>query len=73
MKRADLTTRMVLAAVEAHGVWAWETLVREYPPKLVLAAYQREVDAGRLNYGVALHRPFLDDKGKAFLASEDSP
>lgn len=68
MKRADLTTPMILAAVHAHGVDAWEVLTADYPPKLILAALQREVDAGRLDYGVALHRPFLTDKGRAALA-----
>jgi hypothetical protein len=67
MKRSDVTTQVILSAVDRHGVHAWEVLIEEVPPKLVLAAMQREVDADRLTYGVALHRPFLTDKGRAFL------
>lgn len=67
MKRSDLTTGLVLDAVARAGVRAWEDLIDAYPPKLVLAAFEREVDAGNLDYGVALHRPFLTNKGRARL------
>jgi hypothetical protein len=59
---------MILEAVATYGVHAWEVLAETCPPKLVLAAFQREVDAGRLDYGVALRRPFLTPEGKAYLA-----
>lgn len=68
MKRSDLSSRLILSAVEAHGVNAWEILAGRYPPKIVLAAMQREVDAGNLDYGVALHRPWLTDKGRTEMA-----
>lgn len=68
MKRSDLTTGMILRAVDQYGVHAWERLTDRYPPKVVLAAIQREVDADRLDYGVALHRPFLTPAGRAVLA-----
>lgn len=68
MKRSDLTTWMILATVDVAGVHAWEILINDFPPKLVLAAFEREVDADRLDFGVALRRPFLTPKGRATLA-----
>lgn len=66
LKRSDLTTEEVLRTVCVHGTSAWTMLRRRYPPKIVLAAYQREVDAGRLDYGVSLVRPWLTPKGVAW-------
>jgi hypothetical protein len=67
MKRSDLSTRIVLEVVDYWGMHAWERLSEKYPPKLVLAAIEREVTAGRLEYGVSVHRPWLTDSGRRVL------
>jgi hypothetical protein len=63
VKRSDLTTSVVLNAVRRFGASAYEVLSSEagyrFPPKVVIAAFQREVKAGRLDYGVSIARPFL--------------
>jgi hypothetical protein len=70
MKRSDLDSQLILGAVAYWGVHAWERPVEKYPPKLVLAAIEREVNAGRLNYGVAMRRPFLTDQGQEAIQGE---
>lgn len=62
MKRSDLTTAEVLATVESAGFKAYEILAERYPGKIVLAAFEREVNAGRLDYGVSLARPWLREQ-----------
>jgi hypothetical protein len=71
MKRSDLDSQLILGTVACWGVHAWERLVEKYPPKLVLAAIEREVGAGRLNYGVAMRRPFLTDQGRAAIQDQE--
>jgi len=43
----------------------WEYIFRamSYPPKIIYAAIQREVDRGYLDYGVSLRTAFLTEKG----------
>jgi hypothetical protein len=68
VKRSDLGTRMILGTVDYWGLHhAWERLVEKYPPKLVLAALEREYRAGRLECGVSERRPWLTAKGAAYL------
>lgn len=60
MKRSDLRTDFVLVIVQRYRTDAWEVLCgMGFPPKVVRAAFQREVKAGRLDYGVCIERPFL--------------
>lgn len=63
MKRSDLTTEAVLTAVRDHFPFAYEHLAEQYPGKVVIAAFEREVRRDRLDYGVSLARPFLTPKG----------
>jgi hypothetical protein len=59
---------MILSTVDYWGLHhAWERLVERYPPKLVLAALEREYRAGRLECGVSERRPWLTAKGAAYL------
>lgn len=67
MKRADLTTKTVLEAVCDHFPYAYEHLVRDYPGKVVLAAFEREYRKGLLEYGVTEARPFLTPEGSDAL------
>lgn len=60
IQRKHLTTEAVLLAVETFRTHAYDTLVDwGFPEKVVIAAFQREVKAGRLDYGVSIARPFL--------------
>lgn len=67
MKRSDLTTEMVLRTIAEHQFNAWERLTEQFPPKIVVAALMREEAAERIDYGVALHRPWLTGRGWAYL------
>lgn len=67
MKRSDLDTTTALLAVAKHRLRAYEALCTTFPEKVVQAAFHREVQASRLNYGVAAHRPWLEPKGEAWL------
>lgn len=71
MKRSDLTTRIILHVVATAGMNAWEVLSADRPAKVVLAAIQREYDAGNLECGVSETRPWLTPKGRAKLAEID--
>lgn len=64
MKRSDLDTRTVLEAVRQGGPYGKLT---SYPSKAVTAALERELRAGRIDYGVSLARPWLTDQGVAWL------
>jgi hypothetical protein len=72
-KRSDVTTRMVLAAVAEHRFGAMSVLAERYPWKVVERAFEREVAAGRLNYGISLRGCWLEPKGSALLASMEAP
>ena len=63
MKRADLTTEVALKAVRDYFPFAYEHLANQYPGKVVIAAFEREVRRDRLEYGVNVTRPFLTPKG----------
>lgn len=64
MKRADLSSHELCRTIANHGVWAWEQLIWRYPPKVVLAAIERDDKQGYLEWGVSARRPFLTDKGR---------
>lgn len=64
VKRSDLTTDEVMNAIRQHNRQAWERLTDIYPEKVVLAAFEREVDAGRLEYGVSLKRPWIVEENE---------
>lgn len=70
MKRSDLSTLELCQAIAEHGVQAWEHLVVRFPPKVVLAAIDRDTNAKFVSWGVAQRRPFLDERGEALLAAE---
>ncbi|GHE32379.1 hypothetical protein GCM10017673_39130 [Streptosporangium violaceochromogenes] len=67
MKRSDLNTPTVLAAIQEHGFAALAELAERFPRKVVLAAYAREERAGNLEYGVSAGSPWLTSKGEATL------
>lgn len=67
-KRADLTTDAVLATVRRHGSHAFEVLAAAYPSKLVVAALQRDTNAGYLECGVSTVRPWLSPQGDQRLS-----
>lgn len=67
MKRADLDTRTVLAAVRDHGTGAYGHLADRFPAKIVVAAFEREVRARRLECGVNVTLPFLEPDGWRWL------
>lgn len=66
-KRTHVDTWAVLAAVRDHEFAAFRELVAAFPAKVVLAAFRRETGRGRLEYGVAEHRPWLTSRGRAWL------
>lgn len=67
MKRSDLTTAMILGAIDQHGMRAWEALIAVYPVKVVRAALYRENAAGNLDYGVCVERSWVTAKGAAHV------
>jgi hypothetical protein len=72
MKRSDLSTERLLRAVATYRTSAWGVLTDVFPPKVVLAAIEREVRAGRLEYGVWAGWPWLTPKGEAALLGATS-
>lgn len=72
MKRSDLRTSEVLAAVRERKFKAFEHLCEQYPVKVVRAALMRDVRAGWLEYGVCLERPWLTPAGEQRLSGEGS-
>jgi hypothetical protein len=73
VKRSDLATSEVLAAVRDHRFRAFEYLADRYPAKVVAAAFSRDVRAGLLEYGVSLVRPWLEPAGERLLAAGGGP
>lgn len=71
VKRSDLTSLDVLQAVAEHGFDAWQKLADRFPVKVVDRAFEREVAAGRLDFGVSLRRCWLEPKGRGLLADAD--
>ncbi|MGW2582945.1 hypothetical protein ACWCYZ_16690 [Streptomyces virginiae] len=68
MKRSDLTTTTLLTAIEAHGPGAFAVLTVGYPPKVVHAAYDRDLRRGLLECGVSLRTAWLSPSGRWYLA-----
>lgn len=66
-----LTLDELLAAVSDHQVFAYEYLVAEagFHPKVVASKFEKAARRGYTEYGVALHRAWLTEKGKAWLAA----
>jgi hypothetical protein len=72
VKRSDLPTGVVLRTVAAHATCeAFDVLADRFPPKVVLAAFRRDTDAGLLEYGTAEEHPWLTPEGEARLKTED--
>lgn len=66
-KRSDLSTLELCTAVSRLGVFAWEDLIKRFPPKVVLAAIDRDTRRGFVSWGVAQRRPFLEPSGRAIV------
>lgn len=62
MKRSDLDTATVLAAV-ADGE-GYTSLCERFPHKIVLAAFEREIQRGNLEYGVSVQTAWLTPQGR---------
>lgn len=60
MKRSDLTTQKVVETIDRWRFRAWEYLCLQYPPKIVYAAFLRDVRKGVLDYGVCVERPWIE-------------
>jgi hypothetical protein len=68
VKRSDLPTVVVLAMVKTYQIRAFEVLSMVYPPKIVLAAFDRDVSKGYLEYGSTVTRPWLEPEGYEFIS-----
>ena len=67
MKRSDLSTDELLETVDRYRTAAWGRLTDKYPPKLVLAAIDRDTRRALLDWGVSPVYPWLTEKGRARL------
>ena len=67
MERSDIDTATVLTAVHGYGVEAFDVLTMLYSHKTIEAAYEREVSAGRLEYGATVRRPCLTLEGERYF------
>lgn len=65
MKRSDLDTRTVLEAIRQGA--GYGALSDKYPSKVVIAAFERELRARRIDYGTSIASPWLTDEGRAWL------
>ena len=72
-RRADVSTEMIFAAIEEHGLSAFGFLTKTYPPKVVLAALRRDIDRGWLEYGVSEVHCWITPDGLARLAELRPP
>lgn len=70
-KRSDIPTSMILKICSERFKLTLGTRVihrlldlTNAPSKVILAALERDVDAGYLEYGVSLNNPWLTEKGK---------
>jgi hypothetical protein len=70
VKRSDLASVAVLAAVRERRFEAFEHLCEQHPAKVVRAAISRDVRAGLLECGVSLDRPWLSPAGEQRLSTE---
>lgn len=66
-KRSDVQTRILLAAVARYGMDTFDNLCTIWPPKVVLAAIERDTRRGLLSWGVCPQRPFLTSEGETYL------
>lgn len=64
-KRSDVTTELLCWAIHCHGVEALDYLhaFLLIPPKVLVAAVDRDTRHGFVNWGVSVWRPFLDGRG----------
>lgn len=74
MKRSDISTLTVLSMVNEIDVCGLQRNAFYHlcentgaPPKVVLAALNRDADAGYLEYGLWVKAPWLTEKGKEYL------
>ena len=66
--------RHLLAVIGAHDMAAWEALLDEgHHPKVVLAKMEKAYSKGYTEVGMSPRRPWLTDKGRAFLADAPPP
>lgn len=75
-KRSDLDTGVVLRAVAQYGqINGYKELCKQFPTKVVDAAFEREVIADRLDYGVTLRSAWIEPAGHRWLAEhpEETP
>jgi hypothetical protein len=72
-KRSDLSSRLLLSTFDYWGTSAWYRLTERFPPKLALAAIERDVSRGLLDYGVSPRMAFLTDAGRALLGETVGP
>lgn len=71
--RPKITMEEFLRAIQEHGTTMREHFVAAgHPPKVVLAKAVGAAKKGYTEFGVAPDRPWLTEKGKAFLAGEIS-
>lgn len=67
MKRSDLPTVSVLSAVNTFGFKAYHVLSQFIPPKIVAAAFSRDIGSGYLECGVSELKPWITAKGAGFM------
>ena len=68
-KRADVSTGVLCLAIHHYGVDAMEVLHHlGIPWKVLNAAVARDADRGWVTWGVSIGRPFLDTKGRQYIA-----
>lgn len=70
-RRSDLSTLVVLQAIQTYELDAWEFLTQglNVPPKVALAALDRDYSAGLVQYGGSLRRCWLTIAGEQLLAA----
>lgn len=71
-RRSDVSTEMIFAAITEHEFSAFRHLSETYPPKVVLAAFRRDIDRGWLEYGVSEVHCWITPAGLARGAAPDS-
>lgn len=69
-KRADISTLMLLACVQAYSWRAFEVLCETYPWKVVYAAFLRDNDRGYLGCGSSSVRCWVEPAGERLIRSE---
>jgi len=76
-KRSDVTTAMVLGAIDRHGRFgghaAFGSLAARFPHKVVHAAWLREDNRGHIDWGTSILGAWLTDEGRQALAAFEAP